>query len=666
MPIRLTGQDAVRGTFSQRHLTFYDAKTGRPFTPLEALPDQRGLVRRLQQPALRERRARLRVRLQRPGAGRAGALGGASTATSSTAPRSIIDEFIVSGQAKWGLLSGLVLLLPHAWEGQGPDHSSGRLERFLELAAEDNIRVANCTTAAQYFHLLRRQAACLGHDAAPADRDDAQEPAAPSAGRRARQPTWPRAASQPVLDDARAARHREARAPRGAVQRQGLGRRSRATSAARPTSRWRSCGVEELYPFPADELPAILERLPATRARSIWLQEEPRNMGAWRFVERRLRELLGGASSCATSGGPSAASPAEGWADAHAAEQRRIVEASSSCPGERCQPCRLRSACPTLGESVVEATVGAWLKHEGDAVEAGEPLVELETDKVNVDVAAERAGVLAQIAHEEGETVQPGDVLATHRRGRQRRSLPTAPAADGRCAALSAPTGASAAPPAAEAPTRIAARLARGAADGRGARPRPRRSVAGTRHRRPRDPRGRRASPGRTQRVDAADGAGTASAPPAALRAAPAPGRPTRAARSASRMSRRRQTIAQRLLEAQRTAAMLTTFNEVDMSAIMELRARRRDAFQKRHGVGLGFMSFFTKAVVGALKAFPNLNAEIQGDEIVQKHYYDIGIAVGADEGLVVPVVRDADRKSFAEIERDDRRSWPRRRATTR
>lgn len=117
-------------------------------------------------------------------------------------------------------------------------------------------------------------------------------------------------------------------------------------------------------------------------------------------------------------------------------------------------------------------------------------------------------------------------------------------------------------------------------------------------------------------------------------------------------MSRRRQTIARRLVEAQHTAAMLTTFNEVDMSAIMEVRKRRRDAFKERHGVGLGFMSFFTKAVVGALKAFPRLNAEIQGDEMVLKHYYDIGIAVGAEEGLVVPVVRDADRLSFAAIEK--------------
>jgi 2-oxoglutarate dehydrogenase E2 component (dihydrolipoamide succinyltransferase) len=120
-----------------------------------------------------------------------------------------------------------------------------------------------------------------------------------------------------------------------------------------------------------------------------------------------------------------------------------------------------------------------------------------------------------------------------------------------------------------------------------------------------------------------------------------------------TRMSRRRLTIAQRLLEAQRTAAMLTTFNEADMSAIMEIRARRREAFQKRHGVGLGFMSFFTRAVIGALQAFPALNSEIRGEEIIEKRYYDIGIAVGAEGGLVVPVVRDADRKSFAELERE-------------
>ena len=154
---------------------------------------------------------------------------------------------------------------------------------------------------------------------------------------------------------------------------------------------------------------------------------------------------------------------------------------------------------------------------------------------------------------------------------------------------------------------------------------------------------------------------------PAAARAGRAPGGPCGARRarrppgprSGERLSRRRLTIARRLVEAQQTAAMLTTFNEVDMRAVMELRARRRDAFKERHGVGLGFMSFFTKAVVGALKAFPAINAELQGEELVLKRYYDIGIAVGTDEGLVVPVLRDADRKTFAEIEQEIARLAP-------
>jgi 2-oxoglutarate dehydrogenase E2 component (dihydrolipoamide succinyltransferase) len=144
----------------------------------------------------------------------------------------------------------------------------------------------------------------------------------------------------------------------------------------------------------------------------------------------------------------------------------------------------------------------------------------------------------------------------------------------------------------------------------------------------------------------------TAPAPAPAPVQAPTPMAATNGREERIRMSRRRQTIATRLVEAQHNAAMLTTFNEVDMSAIMELRAKRKDAFKEKHGVGLGFMSFFTKAVVGALKAFPHVNGEVQGDEIVLKHYYDIGIAVGTDEGLVVPIVRDADRKTFAEIEK--------------
>jgi 2-oxoglutarate dehydrogenase E2 component (dihydrolipoamide succinyltransferase) len=292
---------------------------------------------------------------------------------------------------------------------------------------------------------------------------------------------------------------------------------------------------------------------------------------------------------------------------------------------------------PVLGESVVEATVGAWLKREGEPVEAGEPLVQLETEKVNVDVSADASGVLGAIQHAEGDTVRPGDVLAT-----------LAPAAQ-----AAAPTTAEAAPtPAGETVDRPhASPVARRIADERGV---DLGQVQGT------------GTGGRVTREDVerhltaagTDGAAAQPAAPSAPAASAAPVSPAAAqadtrGETRLRMTRRRQTIATRLLEAQRTAAMLTTFNEADLSAIMAIRARRREAFQKRHGVGLGFMSFFTRAVVGALKAFPNLNAEIRGDEIVHKHYYDIGIAVGAEGGLVVPILRDADRKSFAEIERE-------------
>ena len=322
---------------------------------------------------------------------------------------------------------------------------------------------------------------------------------------------------------------------------------------------------------------------------------------------------------------------------------------------------------PVLGESVTEATVGSWLKHEGDVVEAGEPLVELETDKVNMDVAAERSGVLAKIMRASGETVRPGDILATVNEGTELATTngpaTSSAGADQQPSMASSESSEAATSTTGDAPVDVA--------PGEPPAMRPHASpvarrmseeygvdlgqVAGS------------GTGGRVRREDvqqflASRGdataitiAGTgAQAPAAAPQAAPSVTRPADPrGEERLRMSRRRQTIALRLLEAQRTAAMLTTFNEADLSAVMQLRAARREAFQQRHGVGLGFMSFFTRASVAALKAFPNLNAEIQGDEIVRKKYYDIGIAVGVSEGLVVPIVRDADRKSFAEIERE-------------
>ncbi|MFL5801970.1 MAG: 2-oxoglutarate dehydrogenase complex dihydrolipoyllysine-residue succinyltransferase [Roseiflexaceae bacterium] len=317
---------------------------------------------------------------------------------------------------------------------------------------------------------------------------------------------------------------------------------------------------------------------------------------------------------------------------------------------------------PALGESIVEATVGRWLKQTGEPVAAGEALVELETDKVNIEVTAEANGTLGAITRREGENVAIGDVLGTIETGGASAPAP-APAAAPQPTAAPAPQPATPPSPpedghATKAPvTPVAQRIAaeQGVDVGR---------VAGS------------GPGGRVTKDDVvaqlASGPSSVVSSPSPPPASPPPAistpQPTTAPRPTTdhgpqttdstreeriRMSRRRQTIAARLVEAQRVAAMLTTFNEIDMSAVMELRKRRRDSFKERHGVGLGFMSFFTRATVGALKAFPLLNAEIQGDEIVVKHYYDIGIAVGVEDGLVVPVLRDADRKSFAQIERE-------------
>lgn len=303
---------------------------------------------------------------------------------------------------------------------------------------------------------------------------------------------------------------------------------------------------------------------------------------------------------------------------------------------------------PEAGESVVEATVGRWLKNEGDYVNAGEALVELETDKVNLEVAAEKAGVLVKIEQPQGQDVQVGDVLglideaAPAPAGQTPAEKPGKPPAAPTEAALPEPVE----PGTPERATPVAKRVAEAQGVdltqiGDGSRQRITREDV-------------------ESYVQQSAPAPAAAAPAAPSRPQPAPAEPPAERVSSDagrpetveRMSRRRQTIAQRLIEAQQTAAMLTTFNEIDMSAVSDLRRRRQESFVRRHEVKLGFMSFFVKASVGALKAFPAINAEIRERDIIYKHYYDLGIAVGAPEGLVVPVLRDADRLSFAEIER--------------
>ena len=298
---------------------------------------------------------------------------------------------------------------------------------------------------------------------------------------------------------------------------------------------------------------------------------------------------------------------------------------------------------PNLGESVVEATVGRWLKNQGDPVKVGEAVVVLETEKVDLEVGAEKDGILQTITRKEGEDVKIGDVLGVIEESGNGAAQPAEPA--------KAPEPVQAQQPAAAQPT-VPEPAAKAEA-----------SVTPVARRMAEDakidltqvtPSG---PGGRVTKTDVQRYIETRSAKPAPSATMPisetAPVFASENGRREERikMSRRRRTIAARLVEAQHTAAMLTTFNEIDMTKVLEIRERRKEAFKQKYGVSLGFSSFFVKASIGALKAFPRLNAEIQGDDMVLKYYYDIGIAIGAEEGLVVPVLRDADRMSFAEIE---------------
>jgi 2-oxoglutarate dehydrogenase E2 component (dihydrolipoamide succinyltransferase) len=289
---------------------------------------------------------------------------------------------------------------------------------------------------------------------------------------------------------------------------------------------------------------------------------------------------------------------------------------------------------PALGESVTEATVAKWFKKVGDAVAMDEALCELETDKVTVEVNSTAVGALSEIRVAEGETTQVGAVLCVIAEGAA--GAKSAPAAAPKPAAAPAPAAApKPAAPAAAPAAGVASPAARKMAEEKGVSTE---GMAGT------------GKDGRVTKADIAT-APVAPAPKPAAPAQPSGPRANATREERVRMSRLRKRIAERLKEAQNTAAMLTTFNEVDMTAIMALRERVKDQFEKKHGAKLGFMSFFVKACIQALKEVPAVNAEIDGDDIVYKNYYHIGVAVGTPQGLVVPVVRDADTLSFAGIE---------------
>jgi 2-oxoglutarate dehydrogenase E2 component (dihydrolipoamide succinyltransferase) len=301
---------------------------------------------------------------------------------------------------------------------------------------------------------------------------------------------------------------------------------------------------------------------------------------------------------------------------------------------------------PTLGESVTEATIGRWFKKAGDAVAVDEPLVELETDKVTIEVPAPSAGVLGEIAAKDGETVAVGALLGQINVGAASAKPAAAPAKVAAPAApppAAAPAPAAAAPKAAPADVPLAPSVRKLSAESGIDTA----TVPGS------------GKDGRVTKGDmlaAIEKAASAPTPvnqPAAAVQVRAPSPADDAAREERvKMTRLRQTIARRLKDVQNTAAMLTTFNEVDMTNVMALRALYKDAFEKKHGAKLGFMGFFTKACVQALKDIPAVNAEIDGTDLIYKNYYNIGVAVGTDRGLVVPVVRDCDHKSIADIEK--------------
>jgi 2-oxoglutarate dehydrogenase E2 component (dihydrolipoamide succinyltransferase) len=302
---------------------------------------------------------------------------------------------------------------------------------------------------------------------------------------------------------------------------------------------------------------------------------------------------------------------------------------------------------PTLGESITEATVGKWFKKAGEPVQADEPLVELETDKVTLEVNAPSPGVLSEIVAETGQTVAIGALLGQVAAGAATPAPMRAPTAAAMVSPESSPAAAIAMPPA-PAAAKIAAEDKIDLA-----------SITGS---------GKR---GQVLKGDVLAAVATAQAPvpvPAPLQtpaSTPLPASPPASAPAARtttpddgareervRMTKLRQTIARRLKDAQNSAAMLTTFNEVDMSEVMALRTRYKDAFEKKHSAKLGFMGFFVKACVQALREVPAVNAEIDGADLVYKNYYHVGIAVGTDKGLIVPVVRDAEKLSIAEIEK--------------
>lgn len=288
---------------------------------------------------------------------------------------------------------------------------------------------------------------------------------------------------------------------------------------------------------------------------------------------------------------------------------------------------------PSAGESITEVILGMWLKKEGEGVKVDDPIVEIDTDKVSMEVPSPANGVISKILKKQGETAAVGEVIALIEEG----AAPAASAGGGAKASVAAPAKAAAAPAAAAQEARVMPAAARAMAT-TGVSPQ---QVQAT------------GPGGRVLKEDVMRAAEAKSAPSAGAVHAAQPAAQPAGARTeeAVKMTPMRKKIAERLVQSQHTAAILTTYNEIDMTAVMELRNHHKDEFEKRYGIKLGFMSFFAKASIEALKLIPAANAQLRGDDIIYHHYYDIGIAVGGGKGLVVPILRNAERMSFAQIE---------------
>jgi 2-oxoglutarate dehydrogenase E1 component len=320
--IRLTGEDVERGTFSHRHAVWYDAKNGNGFTPLQALPQAKAAFEVHNSPLSENAAIGIEYGYNIQAPDRL-VIWEAQYGDFINTAQAIIDEFVVSGRAKWEQTPSLVLLLPHGYEGQGPDHSTGRLERFLQSAAETNIRVANCTTAAQYFHLLRRQAALLKTDPLPliimTPKSLLRHRLAASPLRDLVEGGWQR-----VIDDEQA--RQQAAEVRRLILCSGKVYVDLVTSQHRQESQAIAIArVEQLYPFPSDDMQQLLESYP-NLAEIMWLQEEPKNMGAWSHVQVWLDELIQRRLPLHYLGRPASSSPAEGSAAWHTINQKALIE----------------------------------------------------------------------------------------------------------------------------------------------------------------------------------------------------------------------------------------------------------------------------------------------------------------------------------------------------